>query len=274
MIQILSLLPHQRAPAERMAAGLAKHGLAFEIVTQDARMHTDTVIVWGWRRAQRHIIAGRNVLIMERGYIGDRFVWTSLAWNGLNGHGTFPEMDDGGSRWRRHFEGMVKPWRKVADDDPIVLIGQVPGDASLIGRDYPQWLRRTAHQLQVHRRPVIYRPHPVALNLQRDEPPKGLPEHKGQLSDLLERTAWVVTLNSNTAVEAVLSGVPAVATDPGSMAWMVTGHDPADPPPRPHRFTWAHRLAWCQWRPEELMNGEAWEAVASCLAGRENVNAA
>lgn len=46
--------------------------------------------------------------MLERGYIGDRKQWLSLGWNGLNNRATFAEVDDGGARFRRYFDGMLK----------------------------------------------------------------------------------------------------------------------------------------------------------------------
>ena len=71
---------HQRA----MLKGLAAHGIP---ATAGALNHVETVhvAVWGWRHGAPLRAAGHKVLVMERGYLGDRMAWTSLAWNGLNG---------------------------------------------------------------------------------------------------------------------------------------------------------------------------------------------
>ena len=71
----------------------------------------------------------------------------------------------------------------------------------------------------------------------------------------------VVTLNSNSGVDAALAGVPVIAFDEGSMAWPVAGHKPQDAihPPRPDRLRWAAELAWCQWTDREFETGECWE---------------
>lgn len=81
------------------------------------------------------------------------------------------------------------------------------------------------------------------------------------LAQAFKRFSHVITWNSNTAVEAVIAGVPAVAVDRGSMAWDVSGRDVNAAPPRPDRRAWADRLTWCQWTAQELADGTAWEAV-------------
>jgi hypothetical protein len=84
------------------------------------------------------------------------------------------------------------------------------------------------------------------------------------LSDDLKAARFVVTWNSNTAVEAILSGIPAVARDEGSMAWDVAGHS-LSVPPRINRMAWAHALAWKQWGKAEMMSGYCWEHVRGDL---------
>ena len=87
----------------------------------------------------------------------------------------------------------------------------------------------------------------------------------GTLTEAIGNAAWVVTYNSNSAVDAVLAGVPSVSCDVGSMAWDVTGHDVAVKPPSPDRKEWAAKMAWAQWTDDEIESGRAWEAVQACL---------
>jgi len=73
---------------------------------------------------------GRDVLVMERGYIGDRTHWTSLGWNGLNGRARVPLAPaDGGARFERNYSRLMHPYNPAGHY--ALIIGQVPGDASL-----------------------------------------------------------------------------------------------------------------------------------------------
>jgi hypothetical protein len=84
------------------------------------------------------------------------------------------------------------------------------------------------------------------------------------LAEDLAEAALVVTYNSNSAVDAVLAGVPAIAVDRGSMAWDVTGHVLGELRLSvPYRAAWAHALAWKQWLPEEMASGDCWAAVGA-----------
>ena len=80
------------------------------------------------------------------------------------------------------------------------------------------------------------------------------------LQSALDGASHVVTWNSNTAVEAVIAGVPAVSMDIGSMAWDVTGHEPGEVA-TPDRLELAARLAWKQFTMAEMASGYCWDVV-------------
>ena len=126
----------------------------------------------------------------------------------------------------------------------------MPGDASLYGADIEGFYRSV-------KVPSVFRPHPMAPGQRLGATPR----HTGTLADAFARFSHVITWNSNTAVEAVIAGVPAIAVDRGSMAWRVSGRDVNTKPPRPERRQWADRLTWCQWTREELASGLTWDAV-------------
>lgn len=233
---------HQVKHADALARGFAAHGVA----VKTGYPATQHVACWGWRRGKALRDAGHDVLVLERGYIGDRFAWTSLAWNGLNNRGTAPIIDDGGERFERNHAGMLKPWNP--EGDYVLIMGQVPGDASLQGRDLSGWYAEQA--AKDWRMPVYFRPHPLAYKRAAVHSVDGAKTLAGDLSDALERAAWVVTFNSNAGVDALLAGKATHVDDEGSMAWNVT-----------NREQWAHRLAWRQWSMDEIASGEAWERI-------------
>ena len=144
-------------------------------------------------------------------------------------------------------------------------MGQVPGDASVAGLDPDSWYQSQVNALHaVGYEDVAFRHHPVRTT---ERPPRGCSFVSGSvpLAEALRGVDLVVTLNSNSAVDAVLAGVPAVATDPGSMAWDVTSRTVRDLPWVGDREPWAHALAWCQWLPEELESGAFWEHLGRDL---------
>lgn len=237
---------HQVAHRQALQDGLKRHGVS--------DLGRNVVVCWGWRSGQRHRRAGRDVLVLERGYIGDRFKWSSLGWNGLNGRADFPEYpDDGGDRFRSM--AALAPWDPSGEY--VLLVGQVRGDAALQGRDLTKWYADAAkHAEGTYGLPVRFRPHPqeVRRGIRRTVP--GTASDTGPLADSLDGAAVVVTWNSNTGVDALLAGKPVVVSDPGAMAWPIAAREIGGERGL-DREAWAHALAWKQWTLEEIASGEA-----------------
>lgn len=244
-------LGHQMTWGGAFADGLKRHG--WQVATGNAPRPADLLVLWGvrrrdWIKAQKR--AGGEVVILERGYAGDRFQWTSVSFGGgLNGRARFHGPFHDGSRWETHFAHLMQPWRQ-RPDGPVVVMGQVPTDNAVRHIDFNRWARQTCDHFRRTGRQVVFRPHPKFGA-------GGRP-----LADVLAEASMVVTFNSNSGVDAVLAGVPTIAVDRGAMAWDVTGHDLDAEPPTPDRTAWAHALAWKQWRMDELASGACWEAVS------------
>lgn len=192
---------------------------------------------------------------MERAYLGDRFKWTSLGWNGLNGFATFPDYpDDGGTRFKKHFQPL-KPWK--TDGRSVLILGQVPRDMSLRGINMIPWYEKMASKAStLYGLPVKFRPHPDLKRKGIQQQVAGTSASEGTLEDALEDAAFCICWNSNSSVDAVINGVPCVVGDRGSMAYEVCSHD-IEKIIRPDREEWAARLAWKQWLPAEIESGEA-----------------
>ena len=244
---------HQLTHQSAMLEGLRAHGVD-AIANIGGAVTTDYVACWGWRRGQVLRAEGRSVLVMERGYLGNRFEWTSLAWNGLNNRGTFPTISDP-SRFKEHFK--LQPWK--TGGDYVLLMGQVPGDMSLQGRDLTSWYNEAVIEAQrAYALPVKFRPHPLALKKGYKNIPFGATLATGTLEDSLAGAAVVITYNSNSGVDAVIAGVPTVVSDSGSMAVDVAA-DKVGRFFRPDREQWAAELAWKQWSLDEIRSGFALE---------------
>lgn len=256
VLLVLPGLAHQQPLLASFAEGLRRHGWQAEITTR--WRPSDLLVVWGVRRkgdiaAQRQ--HGGQVCVLERGYVGDRFYWTSVSFGGgLNGRGRFFGPFEDGARWGRLFGDLMQPWR-TNDDGPVLICGQVPGDASLSNVDAPAFYKRASQVFADQGFDVRFRHHPKAPYA---------PTPVRTLAEDLAAARFAVTWNSNSGVDAVLAGVPTVVADAGGMAWSVAGHD-LKPPPRPDRTAWAHRLAWCQWAPDELTSGACWDVVGRGL---------
>lgn len=240
--------------------GLKAHGEKFEQRPQSDRRVSDLAVVWAYRQTplfdmQRE--AGRHYLIMERGFLGDRYKWTSLGLDGLNGRAAFPPPLDDGERFNRHFGHRLKSWH---DGDYALVIGQVPGDASLRGLgSIEKWAQDQTDKLRSHGYRVVYRPHPLNHD---NFCPAGAESSTGPLCYDLDGASLAVTYNSNAGVDSVVAGVPTITMDEGSMAWPVSSHSIDEPTYTGDRKDWTTRLSWCQWSMNEINTGEAWEHIS------------
>ncbi len=254
-------MAHHERTAGAMEAGLAVHGIRMEKRTAgNWGQVPDVAITWSVKYPELEAMRrqyGTQWLVCEAGYFGDRANFPSLGWNGLNGRAEFHNQGSPPDRWAKHGTP-VKPWR--AGGDYVLILGQVPGDASHRHANLVVALAQAAAEArEAFNLPVRYRPHP-----------KGAAHIPGlqacpysELDDALDHAALAVTFNSNSAVDAVLAGVPTVTLDQGSMAWPVTGHSASEYPPTPDRTQWLRDLAYCQWLPEEIASGEAWAHIGA-----------
>ena len=255
---------HQITWIDAFAEGLKRHG--WQVKVETGYELADLVVIWGTRK--RDIIGrtkadGGEICILERGYLGDRFFWTSVSFGGgLNGRGEFRRPDDyDGRRFYRRFGDLMRPWHQP-EGGYALLIGQVPGDMSLQHVNIESWYSKTARALEAAGWNVLFREHPLA-GRRGGTRASGLKRVDGSLEDAMRGARLVVTYNSNAAVEAALFGRPVIAMDEGSMAWQVAGHEIGEII-MPYRADWAARLAWCQWSDAEMRSGECMEAIRLC----------
>lgn len=252
---------HQPHWAGLFAEGLRRHG--WETTISALPQAADLQVFWGIRRQEEIARQKRRgeVCILERGYLGDRFEWTSVSFGGeLNGRGEFRGDMSDPSRFDRLFGDLMRPWQTRGGY--ALLVGQVPTDMSVRHTRIEQWYRDVTAKLTRHGYPVRFRPHPMAERRGVGGSVAGAPTLGGDLDTAFAGASIVVTFNSNTAVESVLAGVPTVAVDIGSMAWPVTSHEVGSEPVTPDRSDWAARLAWKQFNAEEMASGFCWDVVS------------
>lgn len=252
-------MAHQVAHANAMAEGLRRHNQTV-CITAPGKMHQGTVICWGWEVGEFYHNMGCQVLVMERGYIGDRNRWTSLGWNGLNGNAVHPECKYFHPTRFKQFEHLLKPFK--TGGEYALIIGQVSGDMSLRGVNIWDWYDLMVREAARLPYPIMFRPHPVSIEYGERTTINGATTLKGGLSDALEKAAVVITFNSNAATDSVLAGRPTIAMNRGSIMWPIVGHDLVIPL-HASSFTlpYLECVSWCQWTIEEIASGDAWEHV-------------
>lgn len=250
----------------KMVAGIQRHGIVIDHADwNQPDIEADFALCWGWRIGSTLRKNGYEgpILVMERGYLPDRFEWTSLGWDGLNGRARFNEPQDKGERFWRNFGHLACEWERY--DGYYLVMGQVLGDMSLRGVDFVKWVKETIDTLDKLGVDVRFRPHPEAIRRGQAIPAPQYMIAGGTLADALSEAACVVTYNSNSGVDAVLAGIPAVTYDEGAMAWDVTSHHALQELVMPDRNEWFRRMAWTQWSMPEIERGEAWEVVKGAM---------
>ncbi len=220
----------------------------------------DVVVTWGYKTFALELnhwakINKKIHIVGERGYLGERInQWTSIGIGGLNGEADFKNHNSDSYRFHKYFRELVKPPK--ANGEYILIAGQVPGDASLRkvnGRPpYEEWINEIKKQTTI---PIIYRKHPDT----KKEPTLPVTyDLEPSLEKSLDKARLLVTHNSNSAVISLISGVPAITMDRGSMAWDITPHSLGNilEVELPCREQWLFNLSYTQWLQNEISSAE------------------
>lgn len=239
-----------RLIAEAMAAGIARCGDRAKLVSMHGQHEAaDVGVMYGWKRHAK----------LER---YPRFVYADLGyWHRdryyrLAAGGWGPESYVRAGLPTVRFESLglqVKPWRE--EGTGIIVAGATAKAAIEHGLGYTQWERQAIAQLQGCGRPVVYRPKP---NDPMAAPLPGAGYDTRPISEALS-SAWAwVTHHSNSAVDALLAGIP-VHCEIGAAAAMSVPLDQIAAAPLPvGREQFLADVAWLQWTVEEMRSGEAW----------------
>lgn len=212
----------------------------------------DWLMLWGAGRAEHarawreHVATGRPVVMWDLGYLGRGRGggYYRVAVN--HWHPTPIDIDRtpaDGSRWERF--GLAL--RSDAGDGPIVLVGMGPKSHSFLGDG--DWERRTLARLRERfpGRAIVFRPKP-RKPIPRLDCPVSM---AGSIEEAIRGASLVVCRHSNSAVDAVIAGVPVECED-GAARWLAgKEYTPAN------RLAFLQRLAWWQWKADEA--AQAWQ---------------
>lgn len=259
MVSVFAVRTRNGQSAEWLEQGVNVVGDHAQSGPNPGGRNYDVLAFWSARRTNYFNIQkqrGKRALVMERAYLGDRYKWISLGYDGLNGHADFCNGnvdDDRAQVWLPD----LKDWKHGGDY--ALVVGQVPNDMSLGGKNIDQWLNVALVEAVKKYGSVIYRPHPLAKNRSHPTIPNGVMIDKQKdLNDTFKKAIVCITYSSNCGVNAVMQGIPVVAHTPCSMVWDIATHSIDAPLKTPCRRDWLRRMAYTQWLPHEIQNGDAW----------------
>lgn len=155
--------------------------------------------------------------------------------------------------------------RRTAGED-VLVCGMSDKGARAVGYEPEQWERQMIESLHaVTTRQIVYRPKPSWKDA-RPLPGAGYSGKERTFEQQLAFTHAVVTRHSNCALEAMLAGVPAWASD-GVAAlartWELGQIDQATLPTAEALRQLARNIAYTQWSIEEMRQGLPWQHLTA-----------
>jgi hypothetical protein len=217
-------------------------------------MQAHAAVMYGWKHAAALKNYGRYVYF-DLGY------WRRESFYRFSINGWSPQLKRGMPAGRFLSLGLdIKPWRAAGDE--IIVAGSTAKACREHGMGYQEWEREAVRKLKGMGKRVVYRPKPNDLSAQ---PIPGAIMDRRPISEALENCwAWV-THHSNSAVDALLAGVPVHCETGVASHFSVPLESLADPELRGGREQFLYDVAWLQWTLEEMRSGEAWKHIRSTL---------
>lgn len=236
LIQLKENLHYRRDAFEAGA-----RALGFEVVSRiDEPQPDDLLVIWnryghGDLTAKRFEAVDAAVIVAENGYMGKDWLgqtWYAMSLNHHNGAGGVPYK--GPERWQSiGFE--LAPMRKNNNGEVVLLPQRGIGEPGVAMPG--NWEQSTLAQFKRAR----VRKHPG----------------KNDCIDVVDDCAnalCVVTWGSGAGIKCMAAGIPCITNWPKWIGASGCGFDD-------NRLPMFERLAWAQWRIEEIKSGEAFNAI-------------
>ncbi len=175
-------------------------------------------------------------------------------------------------------------WRNNPDGH-IVLLMQLPGDASLRGVNVFAWAKDTIYKLRKEtNKKIIIRTHPKYNPKDSDEYYKFVSDifiekipniefsngKERTLNDDLVNAYCTVAFTSGSSIDSVVAGIPTITCDPGNFAYEISTKFPEEvnnlKKLQPQEIKqWLEKLSYSQWSIEEMQNGTVWRHLIPTL---------
>jgi hypothetical protein len=258
--------------ARSMVGGMNRLGENAQLkvsVSHRGRCEFDVAIFYGLASNLQQLFAdyreNKRAIYVDLGYWGRRKLsrwdgYHKLALNSRHPTAYFQNRPKGPERFAE-FNIPIAPWRKSGRH--ILVVGMSAKASWAEGLQPEQWERETIAKLRtLTDRPIVYRPKP---NWMDARPIEGSTfQRTARLHEAFADCHAVVAHHSNTAVDALVAGIPCICPD--GAASVLSGHSlehVEDPPMPDGREQWAWDLAWTQWSIEEMQSGAAYRYLDS-----------
>lgn len=175
-------------------------------------------------------------------------------------------------------------WKEHKKGNILILL-QLPGDASLRGQRISEWLADTIDEIR------SFTPRHIAIRLHPAMSGKGKNEFFSELGDLicknysnlfwsdgsktldqdLSQAGVCISYTSGASIDAILLGVPVITVDEGNLAYEISSRKIEDlNSPRlaskEEVEDWLHKIANSQWTTKEIEDGTAWNHLRTVLS--------
>lgn len=229
-------------------------------------------------------------LVIEEGVFRQYSQYKRVGWwNYKRNKGNFNNENVDNIRWNQFLKNTglkIKDWKSPGDN--ILIMGQSEGDSSLIEMiesgyvTFFDWVKDTIIEIRKYSdRKIIFRPHPQNLINYNEEiyllnkKYKRIELSQNQITSNYEDTQnggkslyqdlkdayCVITLTSNSAIEAVCEGIPIFVLDEGSMAYDIAHHNLSEIENLNYNIdisSWCNKIAYTSWTEDEVREGIVW----------------
>ena len=276
-----------RLPIQLMGNAAYKDGHEVEVIQGQEYKECDMAIIWGswkdrdtpWHNIKRAVVKNApqfivlETPILNRGPVKDIMDddWYRIGLNGFLAHvGDFNNSNSDDNRWKMFQEKLdyqLKPERETNEHKPIVVVLQLPGDASLCGHDINEWCGRSVRSIRavtdrkiIMRKPQVERAYlfQEALNFKNVIVQDGKHEN---VKSTIQAAHAVVTFSSGMGVEALIEGTPVIAHHQASFVYDITPNriEDIESITLPDRKQWINDMAYTTWSLKEVGLGLPWK---------------
>lgn len=284
--------PRFRRMLELFTAGIRAQGDESYVVSHvdtDALSSCDVAVIFGsWKdRPDLHhkvknivVSKAKQFIVCETPILGRKEVknvgdddWYRIGLNGfLEDTGEFNNKRKNSDRWeiiKKEFNLEIEPWQ--GNGKNILVVLQVPGDASLNGIDINQWAVDTVTEIRKYSdRPIILRAPQVHKVFDHKLLQKLIDEtdniefQKGEKENLIptiKSCFCTVAYSSGLSVESALLGIPAFALSKSNFAYRLGNNHikNIEKPKYNDRQQWLNNLSYAQWSLQEIEKGLPWQ---------------